>query len=106
MSFTAVYGLFALMSIVSFNALILLSRFVRQIKEPPNDADYDLLIAQKKQLESEYEAKKNELFDSEDRMKKLEEKLQKTEDTLQAKLTEVNQLKAQSAQGAAPTGAQ
>jgi len=104
MSYTTLYGLFALTSILLFNCLILLARYVRQVKEPPKDEEFEKLIADKKRLEFDYESKKAELDETEARIKKVEEKLQKTEDTLQAKLTELQALK--NGQGASPVSPQ
>jgi len=105
MSFTTLYGLFALTSLLLFNALVLLARYARQVKEPPKDAEFDLLISEKKELQIALESKKAEMEDNEKRIKVLEEKIQKTEDALQAKLTELQALKASSSAAPATPGA-
>ena len=87
-----VYGLFGLTSILLFNCLIVMSRYVRQTKTPPPDEEFEKLVEEKKQLEIVLETTKQELADSEVRFKTLGEKLQKTEDTLQVKLTELQAL--------------
>ncbi len=101
MSYTVLYGLFALTSLLLFNSLVVMSRLARQAKEPPKDSDFEQLLAEKKNLEIEFEGKKHELDDTQKQLKILEEKVQKTEDTLQQKLTELQALK--NAQGTPPT---
>lgn len=103
MSFTGLYALFVLKSVLLFNALILLSRYVQQTKSPPADEEFELLLAEKKKLENDFEAKKHELAETETRIQGIEEKLRKTEDTLQAKLTELQNLQKQAAPAAPGT---
>lgn len=103
MSITGLYVLFVLFSILLFNSLILLARYVRQVKEAPKDEEFDSLLKERKQLELDLELQKQEVLDAEERFKKLEERLQKTEDTLQQKLTELQALK--SGNSAPPMGA-
>ncbi len=93
MSITGLYVLFVLFSNLLFNSLILLARYVRQVKEPPSDEEFEALNKERKQLELDLEVQKQEVIDAEERFKKLEERLQKTEDTLQQKLTELQALK-------------
>jgi len=92
MSFTMVYGLFGLTSILLFNCLIVMSRYVQQTKNPPTDEEFEQIVGEKKQLEIALAETKQELADSEVRFKTLGEKLQQTEDTLQTKLTELQAL--------------
>jgi cell division protein ZapA (FtsZ GTPase activity inhibitor) len=93
MSYTSLYIVFVLTSLMLCNALVMLARMARQVKEPPADPEFEALIALKAQLETELSNKGEELDASEERYKKLEEKLQKTEDTLQQKLTEIQAMK-------------
>ncbi len=92
MSFTTLYGLFGLTSIVLFNCLIVMSRYVQQTKNPPSDEEFEQLVEENKQLLLTLDNTKQELADSEVRFNTLGEKLQKTEDTLQIKLTELQAL--------------
>lgn len=87
-----VYGLFGLTSILLFNCLIVMSRYVQQTKNPPTDEEFEQIVGEKKQLEIALAETKQELADSEVRFKTLGEKLQQTEDTLQTKLTELQAL--------------
>ncbi len=94
-SYTYLYGLFALTSILLFNALILLSRYVRQTKAPPQDPEFEALIQQNQGLQSQLEDRNQEIVELNSRIKSLEESNQKSEEDIKAKAAEIETLKQQ-----------
>jgi predicted nuclease with TOPRIM domain len=96
-SYTALYGLFALVSIGLFNALILLSRYVKQTKRPPVDEEFEKLITEKNHLQNQYDHQNQEATSLQEKVQKLEAELQKAEENLKSKVQElesVNKAKA------------
>lgn len=81
MSLTTLYILFVLFSLLLFNALILLSRFVRQIKMPPPEEEYEGLVQERQRLESSIERQNEEIVELQMRIKELESSLAKTENS-------------------------
>jgi uncharacterized coiled-coil DUF342 family protein len=93
MKFASLYGLFALISIVLFNVLILLARFVRQAKSPPADEDFEKLVSEKNELKVQAEQEHAEALQLKDRLQQLEEANKKLEDSLQLVNQELEALK-------------
>lgn len=93
MKFSSLYGLFALISIVLFNALILLARFVRQIKSPPVDEDFERLMSEKNELQVHADKEHAEALQLKDRLQQLEEANKKLEESLQKVNQELENLK-------------
>lgn len=87
-SYTVIYALFALTSLVLFNALILLSRYIRQAKEPPKDPDYELLLNSKRELEQKLEGTSLEAMELKNKLEKMEPELEKLKVDLAAKIEE------------------
>lgn len=60
-----------------FNALILLSRWSRQIKMPPPDEEYEKLLEERTRLEASIERQNQEIVDLQMRIQELENSLTK-----------------------------
>ena len=92
LSYTALYALFALASIALFNALILLSRYVTQIKRPPSDEDFEKLLSERNQLQNQFDQEHQEAVSLQSKVHKLEIELQKAEESLKVKIQEMENL--------------
>lgn len=93
MKFSSLYGLFALLSIVLFNVLILLARFVRQIKTPPVDEDFERLVSEKNELKVQADQGQSEAVQLKERLEQLEATNKKLEESLQQVNQELENLK-------------
>lgn len=100
MKFSSLYGLFALISIVLFNVLILLARFVRQAKAPPVDEDFEKLVSEKNEIKVQADQVVAESVQLKDRLHQLEETNKKLEENMQQLNQELDALK--KAQAAPP----
>lgn len=92
-SYTVLYGLFALTSVLLFNALVLCARYVQQAKEPPKDEDFEELMQQKKALQNQVEQRNHEIVELLSRVKQLEDAQKKLDEGLKSKQLELDALK-------------
>lgn len=81
MSYTTLYGLYALSSLLLFNALILLARYAHQVKVPPQDDDFVRLEEDKSKLVGELEERDQRVVELEMQLKQTEEELKLAQDT-------------------------
>ncbi|MBN8555965.1 MAG: hypothetical protein J0L93_11010 [Deltaproteobacteria bacterium] len=102
LSYTALYALFAVASIALFNALILLSRYITQTKQPPADEDFEKLFNERNQLQNQFEQEHQEALTLQAKVQKLETELQKAEESLKVKIQEIENLNKPPAPAAAP----
>lgn len=93
MSFTTLYGLFALVSIALFNSLLLLARYVRQTRSAPIDEDFEKIILEKAELKALADQEHSEVTGLTERVQKLEEDIKKMEESLNQKTQELENLK-------------
>lgn len=93
LSYTSLYGLFALTSLALFNSLLLLARYARQIKVPPQDDEFDALLSDNKSLQSKVDASDGEMSDLKAKIGQLEQEIKKAEEALAAKATELDAAK-------------
>src|SRR5689334_12143711 len=80
MSYTALYGLFVLTSLVLTNALILLARFAKQIQAPPTDEDFDRISKEKENLELQTAQDQRAIVNLKSTIQQLESELKKWEE--------------------------
>ncbi|MGA0163744.1 MAG: hypothetical protein ACO3LE_05750 [Bdellovibrionota bacterium] len=78
MSLSTLYVLFFIFSILLFNALILLARYINQAKMPPPEEEYDQLEQDRLRLALEVETQISKISELEMELQKLKD-LQKQE---------------------------
>lgn len=82
-SYTTLYGLFALMSILLTNALILMARYIRQVSYPPTDLDFQRMLLEKREAETQLAQEQRTSEGLKANMSKLESELKTKEEELQ-----------------------
>lgn len=92
--YTSLYGLFVLTSIFLFNSLLLLSRYVRQIKDPPADEEFEVLAEEKESLRMREEEAQAEILSLKSSIQQLEQDVKKFDDALKKRNDEYDALKA------------
>lgn len=82
--FSVLYILYVLSSVLLFNVLVLLVRYVQQTKQPPVDEDFQELEKTKAELERMIASQKQEIVELEMKMKDLEAstKVEETQESL------------------------
>lgn len=83
------------MSLFLSNALILLARFARQMKSPPSDADFEALMTEKSNLETQLSQEQRSAAALQATIDQLEKDLKKQEDIVKIQTQELENLKAQ-----------
>ena len=76
-SYTTLFGLFVLTSLLLSNALVLLARYARQVKQPPKDEDFEKLLEEKAQLEAQLAQEQRALANAKASIEQLEAEIQK-----------------------------
>jgi predicted nuclease with TOPRIM domain len=94
MSYTTLYGLFALMSLLLTNALILMARYIRHVKSPPTDRDFENLIREKEAVETQLAQEHRTIEAMKASMEQVESEFKRMEESLKVKVQELDQLKA------------
>lgn len=77
LSYTTLFGLFVLTSLLLSNALVLLARYVRQVQQPPRDEDFEKLLEEKSQLETQLAQEQRALANAKASIEQLEAEIQK-----------------------------
>lgn len=80
LSYTALYGLFVLTSLILTNSFILLARYARQIQSPPSDQDFDRLMKEKESLEVQNAQDQRAIVNLKSTIQQLEGDLKKWEE--------------------------
>lgn len=73
MSLSTLYVLFFIFSILLFNSLILLARYINQAKMPPPEEEYDHLEQERLRLALEVETQISKISELEMELKKLKD---------------------------------
>jgi hypothetical protein len=81
-SYTTLYGLFALTSLFLTNALILMARYIRQVAYPPTDQDFEKLLVEKQTAETQLAAEQRTVEGLKANMTKLESELRSKDEEL------------------------
>lgn len=73
MSYTSLYIAFLICSILLVNCLVILARFIHQVKKPPADQDFDKMRKEKEILETTVLGQNEEIVELQLRIKEFEE---------------------------------
>ncbi len=79
LSLTTIYGLFVLSSLLLFNALLILARYVQQTKNPPSDEEFEALEAKRQAIENDLQEREARILSLELQLKDAQTRLSAAE---------------------------